>query len=482
MTEYPAPPSFSQSQPFYDLPDYSTIIEESTQTTIIQNETHRKVYRLLEPYYNKLQEFSSDEERQKFQESFVLLLKNLHIPYCINGLNNELSSRYLSLDASRAWMIYWLVHSLSLLGFSWDSEENKTLRKKIIETIKQHQSNTGGFSGGVQFQISHLATTYASINAITEIGTEDAYEIIDRVALKKFFLSLKVDNGRGGVRMHEGGEIDIRGIYCMLSCSTLTGILDEEIACGLDEYVLSCQSYEGGISSYPGTEAHGGYTYCGLASMILLKKQDKLDLDSLALWNARRQMEGEGGFQGRNSKVVDVCYSLWVGGVFPLLEAAFTGRKLEITKEEQMIYDYIKWRPENFDRQIIVEKQNYSFSTNKKSIIEFEDLNPKISILPKDRGLQNEDHLFNQEALQEYILLCCQSIRGGLIDKPGCGPDFYHTCFALSGLSIAQHNRNGTTCVLGNPSNLLKHNNPIFNVTSLKVGKILKYFSNKESL
>jgi len=27
--------------------------------------------------------------------------------------------------------------------------------------------------------------------------------------------------------------------------------------------------------------------------------------------------------------------------------------------------------------------------------------------------------LFNQEALQEYILMCCQLASGGLIDKPG---------------------------------------------------------------
>lgn len=28
---------------------------------------------------------------------------------------------------------------------------------------------------------------------------------------------------------------------------------------------------------------------------------------------------------------------------------------------------------------------------------------------------------------------------GGLIDKPGKNPDCYHTCYALSGLSVAQH-------------------------------------------
>lgn len=30
-----------------------------------------------------------------------------------------------------------------------------------------------------------------------------------------------------------------------------------------------------------------------------------------------------------------------------------------------------------------------------------------------------ETVLFNQGALQEYIIICCQSPDGGLIDKPG---------------------------------------------------------------
>lgn len=30
-----------------------------------------------------------------------------------------------------------------------------------------------------------------------------------------------------------------------------------------------------------------------------------------------------------------------------------------------------------------------------------------------------ETVLFNQGALQEYIIVCCQSPDGGLIDKPG---------------------------------------------------------------
>ncbi len=31
----------------------------------------------------------------------------------------------------------------------------------------------------------------------------------------------------------------------------------------------------------PGTEAHGGYTFCGLASLVLLKETDLCDIQAL---------------------------------------------------------------------------------------------------------------------------------------------------------------------------------------------------------
>jgi len=47
--------------------------------------------------------------------------------------------------------------------------------------------------------------------------------------------------------------------------------------------------------------------------------------------------------------------------------------------------------------------------------------------------------LYNVFLLERYILLCAQEITGGLRDKPSKPRDFYHTCYNLSGLSIAQH-------------------------------------------
>jgi protein farnesyltransferase subunit beta len=51
---------------------------------------------------------------------------------------------------------------------------------------------------------------------------------------------------------------------------------------------------------------------------------------------------------------------------------------------------------------------------------------------------------FDQMLLQRYILLCAQDVNGGLRDKPSKQRDFYHSCYNLSGLSVAQHRLPGT--------------------------------------
>lgn len=83
---------------------------------------------------------------------------------------------------------------------------------------------------------------------------------------------------------------------------------------------LRDQTYEGGLGGEPGNEAHGGYTYCGLAAMALAGQLDALDLPRLTRWAVQRQGSLEGGFNGRTNKLVDGCYSFWQGGLFPLLQ------------------------------------------------------------------------------------------------------------------------------------------------------------------
>ena len=146
------------------------------------------------------------------------------------------------------------------------------------------------------------------------------------------------------------------GIYCLLTVATLLDIITPELVEGTASFIASCQTYEGGFasSSHPfyshaGTllpppaprpalgEAHGGYTFCCLASWVLLQPYHtenptsepppNLDLKNLLRWLVNMQgIEIElGGFKGRTNKLVDGCYSWWCGGAFALLEALGVG-------------------------------------------------------------------------------------------------------------------------------------------------------------
>ena len=44
-------------------------------------------------------------------------------------------------------------------------------------------------------------------------------------------------------------------------------------------------------------EAHGGYSFCGLAALMFLNKGHLCNIDTLLKWAANRQMRVEGGFQ-----------------------------------------------------------------------------------------------------------------------------------------------------------------------------------------
>ena len=151
--------------------------------------------------------------------------------------------------------------------------------------------------------------------------------------------------------------------------------------------VVAGQTYEGGISATPGTEAHGAYAFCALACACILGNPRRViseygspgtqwylkltagcrifDLPLFISWLSARQYAPEGGFSGRTNKLVDGCYSHWVGGCWPLLQAARAG-----------------------------------------------------SGASRTASTSDTDDLFSREGLIRYILCCCQSDSGGLRDKP----------------------------------------------------------------
>lgn len=71
--------------------------------------------------------------------------------------------------------MYWAVHALELLEVKLNEQE----AENIIDFLKRCQNPAGGFGGGPG-QYSHLAPTYAAVNALAIVGTKEAYDVINR--------------------------------------------------------------------------------------------------------------------------------------------------------------------------------------------------------------------------------------------------------------------------------------------------------------
>ncbi|KAI9752990.1 MAG: hypothetical protein M4579_005375 [Chaenotheca gracillima] len=324
------------------------------------------------------------------------LLRQKHVEF-LEGALGKLPAGFMGMDATRPWMLYWALNGLMLLG-----EDISVYRERVIYTLAPMQNPDGGFGGG-HGQMSHCASTYAAVLSLALVGGEDAYDMIDREAMWRFYARVKQPDG--GFALCVGGEEDVRGAYCAMVVITLLDLplllpadapaqdgADATFLTGLPEYLASCQTYEGGISASPGREAHGGYAFCAMACLSLIDVPHRilpqyLDMATLTSWLSARQYSPEGGFSGRTNKLVDGCYSHWVGGCFPILEAALTGPTSGSSDNAQ----------------------NVSRS------------------------------LYSREGLIRYILCCCQQEIGGMRDKPEKPADSYHTSYILSGLSSAQN-------------------------------------------
>ncbi|KAL4064662.1 terpenoid cyclases/protein prenyltransferase alpha-alpha toroid [Scleroderma yunnanense] len=355
------------------------------------------------------------------------LQKNQHLQFLVRNLIQGFPSRYTSQDASQPWLLYWTLQSFSVLGVALDPDN----KQKAINTILAWQHPDGGFGGGPG-QHAHLLPTYAAVCALAIAGRPGpggGWDQIDREKMYKFFMSLKQPDG--SFHVSHDAEVDVRGIYCLLVVAHLLDLLTPELLDGTPAFIASCQTYEGGFSCAsqpyfsaeadgstilldtirpPLGEAHGGYTFCSLASWIMLRPSLNLQekADHLPTINYQRlmrwlvQMQGGeielGGFRGRTNKLVDGCYSWWVGGCFSLLASLGIGRG---------------------------HGHDAGPSTDARDDGEWDDV---------------DESVWNRLSLQRYILCAAQHPAGGLRDKPPKSADAYHTLYCLAGLSTAQHN------------------------------------------
>lgn len=324
-----------------------------------------------------------NNKSKKFEE-------NKHLKYIVESCQKRHPEEFEHLDAHHPWMVYWILNSYQLIKKNdnciWNIERNL-----VLDKIERCIINDGreGIAGGTN-QIGHVASTYASVLSLILI---EEYDILNRIKKNLYSWFLKLKQKDGSFSMHVNGECDMRAIYCVLCVCKILNLITPELTENTLEWILSCQTYEGGFGNIPHAEAHGGYTFCALSNFFFifktptqmiehLQNTKKFNLKKLIRWAVMRQSETTGGLNGRTNKLVDSCYGFWIGSLFPILK---------------IITHY--------------------FNKN-------------------ERDLSTD--FFDRKRLKNYIIQCCQYQSGGMIDKPGKRPDFYHTNYALCGLCISE--------------------------------------------
>lgn len=339
-----------------------------SETTELQTETEESIKSIYKDILASHKHYNSHFETEN------------HISWIEDIFQSTLPSYMVSLDCNHPWMLYWLINSGHIINHKFDDNIYELAAEKLQDLV--FDDGKGGISGGKN-QLGHVASTYAGI--LTLVSLKE-FELLFNIRnnLHDWFLTLKQPDG--SFIMHENGEADTRSTYCVLVICSLLNIMTDEITANTLSWVVKAQTYEGGFSGIHDTEAHGGYTFCALASLFLLLGRDAkslsdleinfkktIDFSNLIRWLSFRQLQLEGGFNGRANKLVDSCYSFWIGASLSMIES--------ITSTE--VYD--------------------------------------------------------KDALKIYILNCAQKQTGGFRDKPGKNVDYYHTNYSLCGLSAAEH-------------------------------------------
>ncbi|KAL0666295.1 hypothetical protein Bca4012_028999 [Brassica carinata] len=289
--------------------------------------------------------------------------KDRHLVY-LQMMYELLPHHYQSQEINRLTLAHFIISGLHFLGatdrvrlslFSVDKDvvakwvlsfqafPSNRASLKEVEFYGFYGSRSSQFpideNGDLTHNNSHLASTYCALAILKVIGHD--LSTIDSESLLLSMKNLQQDDG-SFMPTHTGGETDLRFVYCAAAICDMLGDwsgMDKEKA---KNYILNCQSYDGGFGLIPGSESHvtglptllqlsyaGGGTYCAIASLRLMgfigadllsndSSSSILDPSLLLNWSLQRQAS-DGGFQGRTNKRSDTCYAFWIGAVLKLI-------------------------------------------------------------------------------------------------------------------------------------------------------------------
>lgn len=297
--------------------------------------------------------------RKVFGEDF---LYEKHVNYLLKSLKRSTGTPLEVAEAHRLSSLFFIVSGLDLLG-ALNTRLSDEDKKDIIEWIYSYQVDTErvhlaqqkqydnnlknnhntitmnklndnnyhttkvGYSGfratsmidsDIPLDCGVISMTYCALATLVILG--DDLKRVDRKSIIQGMKLLQLPDGSFKPSVF-GGESDMRLVYCAVAVSQLlndwSGIDKDKCA----KFIKDSLSYEGAFAQCPGAEAHGGSTYCALASLKLMSKLDdtlnKQEIDRLIRWCINRL---DCGFSGRPNKDQDTCYSFWIGACLVILD------------------------------------------------------------------------------------------------------------------------------------------------------------------
>ncbi|KAI9387637.1 hypothetical protein POPTR_010G206001v4 [Populus trichocarpa] len=179
--------------------------------------------------------------------------------FVISGLDILGSLDRVDKDAVAAWV-------LSLQANSGDKAELKN--GQFYGFHGSHSSQFRSDNNGILIlNHSHLASTYCALSILKTVGSNLLN--IDSKLISMSIRNLQQPDG-SFLPIHIGAETDLRFIYCASPICYMLEDWSSMDRVKTKECILKCQSYGGGFGMIPGSESHGGGTYCAVASLHLM--------------------------------------------------------------------------------------------------------------------------------------------------------------------------------------------------------------------
>lgn len=235
------------------------------------------------------------------------LYSSSHFEY-LNLISKPFSLKENYPLSQEIWKPLYVYVPLQILKAS--DEVMTPVSKRCLKYIQKRETPFGAFATFPQ-ENPNIVNQFAVVSLISSIGTEEAYLSYNRTKLYHLLSDLKHPSGAFRASYNDG--FDLRSTFASVLLIHIFNINDQKLLENVIAFTLKCQTYEGGFSGNPFGEAHGGFTFCALSILKLTNSLNCCNLNSLLRWIAMQQSEFSGGFHGRTNKLVDSCYSFWIG-------------------------------------------------------------------------------------------------------------------------------------------------------------------------